>query len=108
VMIGGVMNSGVLADPRPGSRFDYATASAGIVERAQRLAAVCTRHGVSLKAAAVQFPLAHPAVASVIAGVRSIEHLDEYDQLFREPIPGELWEDLRAEGLLAAGAPTPQ
>jgi D-threo-aldose 1-dehydrogenase len=108
VMIGGVMNSGVLADPRPGSRFDYATASAGIVERAQRLAAVCARHGVSLKAAAVQFPLAHPAVASVIAGVRSIEHLDEYDQLFREPIPGELWEDLRAEGLLAAGAPTPQ
>jgi D-threo-aldose 1-dehydrogenase len=107
VMIGGVMNSGVLADPRPGSRFDYSSASPEIVERAERLAAACARHGVSLKAAAVQFPLAHPAVASVIAGVRSIAHLDEYDLLFRQPIPGELWDDLRADGLIRPDAPTP-
>jgi D-threo-aldose 1-dehydrogenase len=106
-MIGGVMNSGVLADPRPGSRFDYSSASPEIVERARRLGAACARHGVSLKAAAVQFPLAHAAVASVIAGVRSIEHLDEYDLLFRQPIPGELWDELRTEGLIHPDAPTP-
>jgi D-threo-aldose 1-dehydrogenase len=107
VMTGGVMNSGVLADPRPGSRFDYSTAAPDVLARAQQLAAVCARHGVALKAAAVQFPLAHPAVASVIAGVRSIEHLDEYDRLFRDPIPGELWDELRAEHLIPADAPTP-
>ncbi|HEY8439447.1 MAG TPA: aldo/keto reductase [Candidatus Limnocylindrales bacterium] len=107
VMIGGVMNSGILADPRPGSRFDYSTAPADLITRAQHLASVCARHGVSLKAAAVQFPLAHPAVVSVIAGVRSIEHLDEYAELYRAVIPPELWEDLRAESLIAAAAPTP-
>src|SRR3954452_10705771 len=107
VMIGGVMNSGVLADPRPGSRFDYSTVPAGVLERAERLAAVCARHDVSLKAAAVQFPLAHPAVVSVIAGVRSVAHLDEYDGFFRSAIPAVLWDDLRAEGLLPAAAPPP-
>src|SRR4051794_12718685 len=107
VMIGGVMNSGVLADPRPGSRFDYSTVPAGVLERAERLAAVCARHDVSLKAAAVQFPLAHPAVVSVIAGVRSIDHLDEYDGFFRADIPAGLWDDLRSEGFVPASAPTP-
>lgn len=108
VMIGGVMNSGVLADPRAGSRFDYSTAPSEVVARAQRLAAVCERHGVSLKAAAVQFPLAHPAVVSVIAGVRSIEHLDEYVDLFRAEIPAALWDELRADGLIPDEAPTPR
>jgi D-threo-aldose 1-dehydrogenase len=107
VMIGGVMNSGVLADPRPGSRFDYSTAPPDVIARAQRLADVCERHGVSLKAAAVQFPMAHPAVVSVIAGVRSIEHLDEYVDLFGAEIPSALWSDLRAEGLIPDEAPTP-
>jgi len=107
VMIGGVMNSGILADPRPGGRFNYQAAPAAIVDRAQRLAATCARHAVSLKAAALQFPLAHPAVASVVVGVRSVAHLDEYPALLAEPIPARLWDDLRAEGLLPAGAPTP-
>jgi D-threo-aldose 1-dehydrogenase len=107
VVVGGVMNSGVLADPRPGSRFNYAPAAADVVERAERLAAICARHGVSLRAAAVQFPLAHPAVVSVVAGVRRIDHLDEYPALFRERIPADLWAELRREGLLAADAPMP-
>jgi D-threo-aldose 1-dehydrogenase len=107
VVVGGVMNSGVLADPRPGSAFDYAPAPDSIVQRARRLAAVCERHGVPLKAAAVQFPLAHPAVVSVVAGVRRVEHLDEYPALMTRPIPGELWEELRAEGLLPPAAPVP-
>jgi D-threo-aldose 1-dehydrogenase len=107
ILLGGVMNSGVLADPRPGSRFNYRQAPPAIVERARRLAAVCDRHGVPLRAAAVQFPLAHPAVVSLIAGVRRIDHLVEYPELMRRPIPPALWDDLRAEGLIPLEAPVP-
>ena len=107
VLLGGVMNSGVLADPRPGSNFNYRPAPPPVVERARRIAAVCDRHGVALRAAAIQFPLAHPAVVSLIAGVRRIDHLEEYPELMRRPIPGELWDELRAEGLIAAEAPVP-
>ena len=107
ILAAGVMNSGVLADPRPGSRFDYRPAPPAIVDRARRIAAVCERHDVPLRAAAIQFPLAHPAVVSLIAGVRSVDHLDEYPALMRRPIPAALWADLRAEGLLAPGAPVP-
>jgi D-threo-aldose 1-dehydrogenase len=107
IVVGGVMNSGVLADPRPGSTFNYVPAATDVVERAERLAAICASHGVSLRAAALQFPLAHPAVVSIVAGVRRIDHLEEYPRLFREPIPADLWAELRNEGLLAADAPLP-
>ena len=107
ILIGGAMNSGVLADPRPGSRFNYVTAPDAVVERARRLAAVCARHDVPLRAAAIQFPLAHPAVRSLIAGVRRIDHLDEYPELMRRPIPAGLWTELRAEGLIPDEAPVP-
>jgi D-threo-aldose 1-dehydrogenase len=107
VLIGGVMNSGVLVDPRPGSRFNYQPAAPAIVERARRLAALCERHAVPLRAAAIQFPLAHPAVRSLIAGVRRADHLDEYPELMRRPIPADLWAELRAEGLIPAEAPVP-
>jgi D-threo-aldose 1-dehydrogenase len=107
VLIGGVMNSGVLADPRPGAHFDYGPAGPEILERARRLAAACERHDVPLRAAAIQFPLAHPAVAGLIAGVRREEHLDEYPTLMRRPIPSALWDELRAEGLIPADSPTP-
>jgi D-threo-aldose 1-dehydrogenase len=107
VMIGGVMNSGVLADPRPGSRFNYQPAAAAVLEHARRLAAICDRHAVPLRAAAIQFPLAHPAVRSLIAGVRRVEHLDEYPDLMRRPLPADLWAELRAEGLIPAEAPVP-
>ena len=107
ILIGGAMNSGVLADPRPGSRFNYAPAPDAVVERARRLAAVCERHDVPLRAAAIQFPLAHAAVRSLIAGVRRIDHLDEYPELMRRPIPAGLWTELRAEGLIPDEAPVP-
>jgi D-threo-aldose 1-dehydrogenase len=107
VLIGGVMNSGVLADPRPGAHFDYGPAGPEVVDRARRLAAACERQGVPLRAAAVQFPLAHPAVAGLIAGVRRVEHLEEYPDFMRRHIPPGLWDDLRADGLIAADAPTP-
>jgi D-threo-aldose 1-dehydrogenase len=107
VLIGGVMNTGILADPRAGSRYDYGPASAEVVERALRLAAACDRHGVPLRAAAVQFPLAHPAVVGLIAGVRSTDHLDDYPALMRAEIPADLWEELRGDGLIPDNAPTP-
>ena len=108
IAIGGVMNSGVLADPRPGTTFDYAPADAATVARAQRLRDVCAAHGVPLKAAAVRFAMAHPAVATLVAGVRSVEHLDEYPALMQHPVPAGLWEDLRAKGLIDPAAPVPQ
>ena len=107
LVIGGVMNSGILANPAAGARYDYAEAPAEMVERAQGVRAVCERHGVPLRAAAMQFPLAHPQVCSVVAGVRTPAHLDEYRDWMRLPIPDALWADLRAEGLIAAGAPVP-
>ena len=107
VLIGGVMNTGVLADPRAGSHYDYGPAPAEVVERARRLAVACDRHGVLLRAAAVQFPLAHPAVVGLIAGVRNLEHLDDYPALMRAAIPPDLWKELRSEGLIPNDAPTP-
>jgi D-threo-aldose 1-dehydrogenase len=107
VLVGGVMNSGVLADPRPGSRFDYAPAPPAILERARRIGEVCARHDVPLRAAAMQFPLAHRAVASLVAGVRTPAHLDDYPSMLAHAIPADLWAELRAEGLLPADAPVP-
>jgi D-threo-aldose 1-dehydrogenase len=78
-----------------------------MIDRARRLAAVCERHGVPLRAAAVQFPLAHPVVASVVAGVRSVAHLDDYPALMQVTIPAALWAELRHEGLIRPEAPTP-
>jgi D-threo-aldose 1-dehydrogenase len=107
VLVGGVMNSGVLADPRPGATFNYGPAAPEIIDRARRIGEVCERHGVPLRAAAMQFPMAHPAVVSLVAGVRSVAHLDEYPSLLAHPIPVDLWSDLREEGLIAGDAPVP-
>ncbi|MCY7303110.1 MAG: aldo/keto reductase [Thermoleophilia bacterium] len=108
IIAGGVYNSGLLADPRPGARFDYEPASAALVARAVQLREVCDRHDVPLKAAAIQFPLGHPAVATVVIGARSPAELIENVSMFRHPIPGELWGELRAEGLLPEEVPTPR
>ncbi|HEX9598762.1 MAG TPA: aldo/keto reductase [Gaiellaceae bacterium] len=107
IVLGGVFNSGVLADPRPGAMFDYAPAPPALIERARRLDAVCRRHGVPLKAAALQFPLAHPAVTVLLLGARSQAELTENLELLKTPIPAEVWDELRRERLLAEEAPTP-
>ena len=107
VMVVGVMNSGVLADPAAGAHFDYRPAPDPVVDRVRRMAAVCERHGVPLRAAAIQFALAHPAVTGLIAGVRTAAHLDDYPTAMRLPIPAALWDDLRAEGLIPPEAPVP-
>jgi D-threo-aldose 1-dehydrogenase len=107
VIVGGVYNSGILADPSPGATFDYAPAPRGRLEQARRLAAACARHGVPLIAAALQFPLAHPAVASVLVGARSPAEVDASLDALALPIPGELWGELRRDGLLPEEAPVP-
>jgi D-threo-aldose 1-dehydrogenase len=107
VMVVGVMNSGVLADPAAGAHFDYRPAPDPVVDRVRRMAAVCERHGVPLRAAAIQFALAHPAVTGLIAGVRTAAHLDDYPTAMRLPIPAALWDDLRTEGLIPPEAPVP-
>jgi D-threo-aldose 1-dehydrogenase len=107
IVAGGVYNSGILADPEPGAHYDYAQASAEMIRRAQRLGDVCARHDVPLKAAAIQFPLGHPAVSSVVIGCRSVAELDDNLLMFGIDIPGQLWIDLKAEGLLPVEAPTP-
>lgn len=98
VVIGGVYNSGLLADPRPGATFDYEAAPDELVTRAQRLAETCARHGVPLKAAAIQYPLAHPAVATVLSGARSVAELDENIAMLEYDVPDALWDELAASG----------
>ncbi len=77
VLAAGVFNSGILADPRPGATYDYAPAPAGLLDRAQRIRAVCARHGVPIGAAAVRFALRHPAVTAVVVGARTAAEITE-------------------------------
>jgi D-threo-aldose 1-dehydrogenase len=108
VVIGGVYNSGILADPRPGATFNYIPAEPEMVERALRIKAVCDQYSVPLKAASIQFPLGHPSVASVLTGARTAAELEENVEMFRWSIPSELWTELKVAGLLPIDAPTPQ
>ena len=87
--------------------FNYEPAPADIVARVAAIEAVCAAHQVPLKAAALQFPLAHPAVACVAPGVRTIAEFDENLALSNHAIPGAFWRDLRAERLIAVESPLP-
>jgi len=107
ILAAGVYNSGILADPKPGAHYNYQAAPAELIHRARRIRDVCARHDVPLKAAAVQFPMGHPAISCVIVGCRSTAQLDESIDMFEFDIPSALWADLKAEGLLPAEAPTP-
>ena len=107
IIAGGVYNSGILADPKPGAHYNYLAAPPDLLERAQKIRDVCARHHVPLKAAAEQFPLGHPAVECVVVGCRSVAQLDESLAMFELDIPPDMWRDLKAEGLLPAEAPTP-
>jgi D-threo-aldose 1-dehydrogenase len=112
VVIGGPFNSGILASgasPRDGRApyFNYQPAPEEIVARVAAIEAVCAIHRVPLRAAALQFPLAHPAVTCVVPGVRTIAEFDENVALTEYPIPGAFWHDLRTKGLIAADSPLP-
>jgi D-threo-aldose 1-dehydrogenase len=109
ILIGGPYNSGVLATGSRGSgHYNYERPAPAILERVARLETVATRHGVPLKAAALQFPLAHPAVASVIPGARTAAEVEENVRMFSHPIPSAFWSELRTERLVPEEAPLPQ
>ena len=102
VIAGGPYNSGILSG---GEHYNYAAAPADVVSRVRALRAVCDRHDASLAAAALQFPLAHLAVACVIPGMASAAEVAANIALFHAPLPAALWDDLRVEGLLRPDAP---
>jgi D-threo-aldose 1-dehydrogenase len=108
IVVGAVFNSGLLAHGAvEGATFNYQPAPSQLLERTARLAAVCERHDVALRAAAMQFPLAHPTVRSVLSGPISAAEARESLSSYTRTIPAALWQELRAEGLISEDAPTP-
>ena len=108
ILVGGPFNSGLLAAPEaPGTTYNYRPADQSTLQRARDIYAVCAAEGVDVGAAALQFPLAHSAVVSVIAGMRSPAEVSSALARTQAPIPAPLWRRLREAGLLTVGAPTP-
>jgi D-threo-aldose 1-dehydrogenase len=108
IVAGGPYNSGILAVGTKTAAplyYDYAPAPAQVIEKVRRIEAVCDRHGVPLPAAALQFPLAHRLVASVIPGLDSPERVNQTIALYRHKIPAALWQELRHEKLIRTDAP---
>ncbi|WCJ66029.1 MULTISPECIES: aldo/keto reductase [Agrobacterium] len=102
IVIGGVFNSGILATgTASNAKFNYKDAPAEIVRRTEELARVCAAFDVPLGAAAVQFPLFHPAVASVLVGAKHPDKLLQSVGWFEAGIPEELWQALQEKDLLA-------
>ncbi len=110
VIIGGPYNSGALVTGTRGGgpiHFNYAPAPDWVLARLGQLEAICTEFAVPLAAAALQFPLAHPQVVSVIPGMANREQVDASVALLQTRIPPPFWQRLRAQGLLPAAAPVP-
>lgn len=108
VIAGGPYNSGILAsDLDAAARYNYQAAPPEMLDRARTIKAVCDRHGAPLKAAALQFILAHPAVAAVIPGASSVAEVEENARMIETPIPAALWAELKGAGLLDPAAPVP-
>jgi D-threo-aldose 1-dehydrogenase len=105
IVVGGAFNSGLLAGQ---AKFDYADAPPELLRRAAALRAACAQFDVPLEAAALQFPLGHPAVASVLSGMRSPAQVRQNVAWFEQPIPPGLWDALRERGLLEGAAPCPR
>jgi D-threo-aldose 1-dehydrogenase len=108
VIIGGPFNSGILATgSRPGATYNYVDASPAVMEKVAAIEAVCELHKIPLPAAALQFPMAHPAVAAVIPGARSVGEVEQNIHFLSLPIPNDFWEELRHLNLLPPEAPLP-
>ncbi|HWX01879.1 aldo/keto reductase [Collimonas sp.] len=104
IVVGGPYSSGILAG---GSHFEYQKAPPAIIARVERLKAIANRHQVSIKAAALQFSLANPAVAAVIPGASRPERIAEDAQALNAAIPAAFWQEIRQEKLVAGDAPLP-
>ncbi|MER8762926.1 MULTISPECIES: aldo/keto reductase [unclassified Mesorhizobium] len=107
IVLGGPYNSGILATgPKPGAYYNYSEAPQDIIDRVTRIEAVCKRHGVRLIEAALQFPLLHPSVVSVIPGGQRPGEVESNRSLLDAKLPSALWTDLKKEGLMRTDAPT--
>jgi D-threo-aldose 1-dehydrogenase len=104
IVVGAVHNTGILAGR---DSWNYRPAPPEIATRVDAIQAVCDSHAVPLIAAALQFPLAHPAVSAVLPAPRSVQEMEENSEFLRYPIPPALWADLRTAKLLHPDAPTP-
>jgi D-threo-aldose 1-dehydrogenase len=104
IVVGGPLNSGILAGR---DTWNYDTAPPDVMARVKQIAAICDSHKVPLPAAALQFPLAHPAVAAIIPGPRNAAEFRQNLDLLAHPIPSALWSDLKQAKLLHPDAPTP-
>lgn len=110
ILCGGPFNSGILASgSRAGAQahYNYAPPPPAVLERVRRLEALCAEFAVPLQAAALQFPLAHPAIASVVAGCVNAHEALHCAAMFSHHIPGEFWRALRDRGLVDSRAPLP-
>jgi D-threo-aldose 1-dehydrogenase len=108
VMLGGVFNSGILATGAvPGAKYNYRPAPEDVLQRVAAIEAICRRHDVPLRVAALQFALAHPAVTCVVMGAVKPAEVTENIAAAASPVPAALFADLKAAGLLNAAAPTP-
>lgn len=107
-VIGAVFQSGILATGAvEGATYDYAPAPPDVMERVRRMEAVCQRHGITLAAAALRFPLGHPGVAAVIPGAFHPDQVRRNVEAFGQSIPADFWAELKHDGLLRADAPVP-
>ncbi|MFF1594376.1 aldo/keto reductase [Streptomyces sp. NPDC058286] len=104
MVVGGPYSSGILAG---GRHFEYQKAPADIVAKVERIKALAAGHGVSIKAAALQFALAHPATAAVVPGATRPSRIAEDVAALEENVPAAFWSTLRDEQLIASDAPTP-
>ncbi len=108
VVLGGGYNSGILATGAvPGAKYNYGPAPEPILEKTRRIEAICARHGVPLKAAALQFVLAHPAIPTNVPGTRTVAQMNENLAIFRTDIPVAFWMELKQAGLIRQDAPVP-
>ncbi|GGV64245.1 aldo/keto reductase [Streptomyces thermoviolaceus] len=105
MVVGGPYSSGILAG---GSHFEYQQAPPEIVERVGKLKALAEKHGVGIKAAALQFSLAHPTAAAVVPGATRPSRIAEDTAALTEKIPAAFWQELRAAGLVSPAAPLPE
>jgi len=109
LIIGGPYNSGILATGtkyRGTIWYNYEPASSDVISKVQKIEAICDKYNTRLAAAALQFPLAHQAVSSVIPGLGSAERVKDTLALYNEKIPNDLWRDLKENGLISEKAPT--
>ena len=108
MLLAAPFNSGILVTgAHAGATYDYKPAPPVVLDKVARIEAVCRRHGVDLPTAALQFPLAHPRLASIVAGATKPGEVEQNVARMAKPIPADLWRELKHEGLLAAAAPVP-